>query len=215
MVDTRAVRILLADDHGVVRRGVRELLADALPRATFGEAATSEEALRLSIDQPWDLVVLDISMPGRGGLETLKQMRAARPGVPVLILSHHAEDQYAIRALRAGAAGYVTKSATPEELVKAAQKALDGGKYVTPALAERLANALTQHDGGWLHESLSDREMQVLRMLANGRSVKEIGAELSLSEKTISTYRTRILDKLAMKSNAELMRYALRVGLVD
>jgi DNA-binding NarL/FixJ family response regulator len=153
-------------------------------------------------------------MPRRGGLDALKEIQAARPGTRVLVLSQHAEEQYAVRALRAGACGYVAKDSAPEQLVAAAQLALTGSKYVSPQLAVYLAESLSG-TGKPVHEELSDRELQVLRLLASGKSVKEIGVELSLSEKTISTYRARILDKMGMRTNAELMRYALRVGLVD
>jgi two-component system invasion response regulator UvrY len=209
--------ILLVDDHAVVRRGLRELLGDEFPRAEFGEAASGAEALAQIAKRPWGLVILDVSLPGRDGLEILKEALALRPGVPIMMLSVHGEDQYAIRALRAGAAGYVTKETAPEDLTAAVRKVLQGGKYVSPRLAEKMVTALAARDGGTqlLHEGLSDRELQVLRMLAVGKSVKEIGAELALSEKTISTYRTRIIGKMKMRSNAELMRYALRAGLVD
>jgi two-component system invasion response regulator UvrY len=205
----------LVDDHTVVRRGIRDLLAEAFADAFFEEASTGEEALALVRQETFHLVVMDISMPRRGGMDALKEIQAELPKLPVLVLSHHAEEQYAIRALRAGAAGYLTKDCAADELVRAARKALSGGKYVTAALAEKLAGALTSGAGAHLHELLSDRELQVLRMLAQGKSIKEIAADLSLSEKTISTYRARILEKTNMKSNAELMRYALASGLVD
>ena len=209
------MRVLIVDDHAVVRRGSRELLAEAFPEAEFEEAETGEHAIGMVERMALDLVILDISMPRRGGLDALKEIEARKPGLPVLVLSHHAEEQYAIRALRAGARGYVTKDSAPEELIRAAQKALEGGKYVSSALAERLADSLSSDASKPLHESLSDRELQVLCMLAMGQAVKEIGRELSLSEKTVSTYRTRVLEKMKMTTNAELMRYALRVGLVD
>jgi two-component system, NarL family, invasion response regulator UvrY len=209
--------ILLVDDHAVVRRGLRELLGEEFPSAEFGEAASGAEALAQIAKRPWGLVILDVSLPGRDGLEVLKEALALRPGVPIMMLSVHAEDQYAIRALRAGAAGYVTKETAAEDLTAAVRKILQGGKYVSPRLAEQMVAALATRDGTTqlLHEGLSDRELQVLRMLAVGKSVKEIGLELALSEKTISTYRTRIIGKMKMRSNAELMRYALRAGLVD
>jgi two-component system, NarL family, invasion response regulator UvrY len=209
--------ILLVDDHAVVRRGLRELLGDEFPTAQFGEAASGSEALDQIAKCAWGLVILDLSIPGRDGLQILKDALALRPGVPIMILSVHGEDQYAIRALRAGAAGYVTKETAPEDLTAAVHKVLQGGKYVSPRLAEKMAAALATRDGTThpLHEALSDRELQVLRMLAVGKSVKQIGADLALSEKTISTYRTRIIGKMNMRSNAELMRYALRAGLVD
>jgi DNA-binding NarL/FixJ family response regulator len=209
--------ILLVDDHAVVRRGLRELLGEEFPSAEFGEASSGAEALVQIAQRPWGLVILDVSLPGRDGLAILKEALALRPGMPIMILSVHGEDQYAIRALRAGAAGYVTKETAPEDLTAAVRKVLQGGKYVSPRLAEKMAAALATRDGTTqlLHEGLSDRELQVLRMLAVGKSVKEIGADLALSEKTISTYRTRIIGKMNMRSNAELMRYALRAGLVE
>jgi DNA-binding NarL/FixJ family response regulator len=207
--------VLLVDDHAVVRRGIRDLLAEAFADAVFEEASTGEEALALVRKGAFQLVVLDISMPRRGGMDALKDIQAEMPKLPVLVLSQHAEEQYAIRALRAGAAGYLTKDCAADELVRAARKALSGGKYVSEKLAEKLAGELTSGVGARPHERLSDRELQVLRMLAQGRAVKEIAADLSLSEKTISTYRARILEKTNMKSNAELMRYALASGLVE
>jgi DNA-binding NarL/FixJ family response regulator len=209
------LKILLVDDHGIVRRGMKGLLGEAFAHASFDEAATGEEALALVNQSLFDLVVLDLSMPGRGGLDALKNVRAAQPKLPVLILSQHAEEQYAIRAFRAGAAGYVTKDSAPDELVKAATRALAGGKYVSASLAEHLAARLESDPARRIEDTLSDRELQVLRMLADGKTVKEIGAELALSEKTISTYRARILDKLNAKTNAELMRFALRAGLTQ
>jgi DNA-binding NarL/FixJ family response regulator len=209
------VRFLVVDDHAVVRRGVRELLADAFPDCEVVEAATGEDAVRTFAEGTWHLVVLDLAMPGRGGLDALKGIQGHQPQVPVLVLSAHAEDQYAVRALRAGARGYVTKESAPDELVLAARKLIAGTPYVSASLAEHLAALLTRAPDRAPHETLSDREMQVFRMLASGKSVKEIGAELELSDKTISTYRARVLDKMNLRSNAELMRYALRLGLVD
>lgn len=209
------MRILLVDDHAVVRRGTRELLAEKFPQAQFEESSTGEEAVAQAERMSFDLVILDISMPRRGGMDALKEIVQRRPALPVLVLSQHAEVQYAIRALRAGAAGYITKQSAPEELVRAAGKALQGGKYVSSSLAEHFADRLSSGDGEPLHQALSDRELQVLRMLAQGKSVKDIAEELSLSEKTVSTYRTRLLEKLSLRTTAELMRYALRAGLVD
>lgn len=209
------MRVLVVDDHAVVRRGVRELLADAFPDCEVVEAATGEDAVRTFAEGTWHLVVLDLAMPGRGGLDALKGFQGHQPEVPVLVLSAHAEDQYAVRALRAGARGYVTKQSAPDEVVIAARKLIAGMPYVSASLAEHLAAMLTRAPDRPPHETLSDREMQVFRMLASGKSVKEIGAELELSDKTISTYRARVLDKMNLRSNAELMRYALRLGLVD
>jgi DNA-binding NarL/FixJ family response regulator len=209
------VRFLVVDDHAVLRRGVIGLLTDAFPDCEVAEAESGEEAVLLFEAGSWDLVVLDLAMPGRGGLDALKQIHAHQPDVPVLVLSAHAEDEYAVRALRAGARGYVTKQSASEELVLAVRKLLGGTAYVSASLAEHLASLLTHAPERAPHESLSDREMQVFLMLASGKSVKEIGAELTLSDKTISTYRARVLEKMNMKTNAELMRYALRAGLVD
>jgi DNA-binding NarL/FixJ family response regulator len=209
------MRILLVDDHAVVRRGLRQILADGLPGATFGEASSAAEALDAVGRAEWDLVVLDISMPGRGGMDALKDIRGLRPRLPALVLSVHAEDQYALRAFRAGASGYLTKDSAPDQLVGAARKILEGGRYVTPAVAEQLAARLDADGGRPPHEQLSDRELQVLRMIGGGKSVKEIGGELHLSEKTVSTYRTRVLEKLQLRTSADLIRYALHNGLVE
>jgi DNA-binding NarL/FixJ family response regulator len=206
---------LLADDHAVVRRGIRELLSEAFADAAFAEVSTAEDALAQVAAWPFDLVVLDISMPRRGGLDALKEIRAEAPNVPVLVLSQHGEEQYAIRALKAGARAYLTKECATEELVRAARKVVSGGKYVSEGLSERLVDVLAGAPGARPHERLSDREMQVLCMLAKGRLVKEIAAELSLSEKTVSTYRARLLKKMNLRSNAELTRYALASGLLD
>jgi len=214
MTEELAPRFLLVDDHALLRRGLRELLGDELPNAAFDEAATGPEALEQAGKSRYDLVILDLSLPGRDGLDVLKELLLSIPEQLVLVLSVQAEEQYAVRALRAGAMGYVTKETAPEELSKAVLKVLAGGKYVSARLAERLATNLARPAGA-LHESLSDRELQVLCRLGAGKSVKEIGAELSLSEKTISTYRTRILEKMCMKTTAELVRHALLNGLVE
>ena len=209
------MRILIADDHAVFRRGLRETIAEAFHRATFGEAGTAQEALEYVQREPWDIVVLDISMPGKSGLEILSDLKRLRPKLPVLFLSVHPEEQYARRALRAGAAGYVTKESVPSELKEAVRRVLTGGRYVSAALAERLAVDLISGRGLPIHELLSDREFEVLRMLGEGKTVKAIADELCLSVKTVSTYRARILLKTGMKSTAELIRYAVRVRLVD
>lgn len=213
-IDDDPPRFLLADDHAVVRRGVQEMLREEYPNAIFGEASTAQEALEQAWRSPWDLVVLDISMPGRSGLDILRDLKQARPRAAILVQSMHAEDQFARRVLKAGAAGYITKDSMPLELVKAVQKALAGGRYVSESLAEKLAGAVATETKE-PHERLSDREFQVCRMLARGAAVKEISAELSLSVKTISTYRTRILEKLNVRSNVELAQYAERAGLIE
>jgi len=209
------MKVLIVDDHAIVRRGTRELLSEDYPDAEFAEAASGEEAVVLAEQTAYDLVVLDISMPGRGGMEALRELRQRGVKTPVLVLSQHAEEQYAIRTLRAGAQGYLTKESAPEELVHAARRILAGGKYITPSLAERLAESVGSDRVGAPHDALSDRELQVLRLIGAGKAVKDIAAELGLSEKTVSTYRTRVLEKMQMQSNAELIRYAMRVGLVE
>lgn len=209
------MRILVVDDHDIVRRGLRELLAEEFPNAQVDEKRSAEEVMESVQQRAYDLVVLDISLPGRGGLDVLKELHAQEPDLRVLVLSQHAEEDYAVRALRAGAKAYLSKRSASEELVRAVRKVLGGGTYVSESLAVRLAESLQVDRTRPIHEALSDRELQVLRLIANGKAVKEIAAELSLSEKTVSTYRTRILEKLDMKGNAELMRYALRAGLVE
>lgn len=207
------VRILIADDHAVVRHGLRRILAEAFPDAEFGEAANAPEALASVNHTPFDLVIADITMPGRTGLDLLKDLQAAQPKLPVLILSMHPEDQFAVRVIRAGAAGYLNKDAPPPELIHAVRKVLAGGTYVSATLAEKLAQGLRPQGEPLLHERLSDREFEVLRLLGAGKTIKEIGAQLSLSVKTVSTYRTRLLEKMALKTNADLMRYAVQHNL--
>ncbi len=206
------VRILLVDDHAVVRRGVRAILEDQLHGASVAEAGSGDEALA-ALQEPFDAVVLDLSMPGRSGIDLLAEIKHRWPKLPVLIMSLHAEDQFAVRALRAGASGYLTKAAAPEVLVEAVQKVTRGGRYISGAVAERLAADL----GGRAsvpHERLSDREFEVMRGIADGKTVSEIALRMHLSVKTVSTYRTRLLDKMGMGSNAELTRYAIENGLV-
>jgi DNA-binding NarL/FixJ family response regulator len=209
------IKILVADDHAVVRQGLRQILAQAFEGAVFGEAGHAQEVLQHVWKQEWDVVVLDIAMPGRSGLEVLKELKQVRPKLPVLVLSMHPEDQFAMRVLKAGAAGYMTKESAPEELVTAIKKVLRGGKYVSSSLAEKLAFALAPDIEKPLHETLSDREYQVMCLIASGKTVTEIADELSLSVKTISTYRARILEKMDMKTNAELTHYAIKNRLVD
>ena len=211
----KPLKFLIADDHAVVRRGVKDLLEEEFPGAIFSEVATAQAALEYVWKQPCDLIVLDITMPGRSGLDILKDLKDAQPKTPVLVQSMHAEDQFAVRVFKAGGSGYLTKDSMPEEIVRAVRRLLEGGRYVSAALAENLAGVLAAGAARPAHELLSDREFQVLRMLAAGRAVKEIGAELSLSMKTISTYRTRIFEKLNVRTNQDLTRYALREGLVE
>jgi DNA-binding NarL/FixJ family response regulator len=207
-------RILIVDDHQVVRDGLKRIIDGHLGSVYFGEARDPAEALDKTLAEEWDLVILDLSLGGRGGIEVLKDIRRMKPRLPVLILTMHSEEQYAVRAFRAGATGYVSKDTPSSELASAIRKVLAGGRYVSPALAEALAIAV-QHGGDRLaHESLSDREFQVLRMIASGHTVKEVASLLNLSDKTVSTYRTRILDKMSMKTNAELTFYAIQQKLV-
>ena len=209
------LRILIVDDHPIVRQGLRQTLADAAQIDEIVEAATPQEALDLVRQREWDAVILDIGLPGRGGLDVLKDIKREVPGLPVLILSMHSEDQYAVRALRAGAAGYLTKEAAPKNLVDAIRRVVAGGRYVSPELAERLATELTVDAARPLHASLSDREFDVLRAIASGQTVGEIAERLSLSVKTVSTYRTRILEKMRLKNNAEMMHYVHTNHLLD
>lgn len=209
------MKILIADDHPVVRQGLRQMLASESDLTVVGEAKNGNEVVELSRRIAWDVAVLDYNMPGRSGLELVKDLRHRFPGRAVLILSMYPEDRYAVRVLKAGAAGYVTKDSAPEELVNAIRKVAKGGKYVSPALAERLASALESDGGKLLHEALSDREYQVMWMIASGKTVRQIADSLCLSPNTVSTHRTRILRKMQMKNNAELMHYAMRHKLVD
>jgi DNA-binding NarL/FixJ family response regulator len=209
------MRILLADDHAVVRRGLKQILAESFKRATFGEAATSNQALEEVWSAPWDVVILDLTMPGRSGLEVLKEIKRARPKLPVLMLSVHPEDQFAVRLLKAGASGYMTKETAPDELVGAVNKVVAGGRYVSAALAEKLASLIVHDPSSAPHERLSDREFLILRMIASGKTVGAIARDLSLSVKTVSTYRARLLEKMCMSNNSELVHYAFQNQLVD
>jgi len=209
------MRVLIADDHAVFRRGLKETIGEAFPKVTFGEAQTALETLASARQQNWDIVILDISMPGKSGLDILNDLKRLRPNVPILLLSMHPEEQYARRALKAGASGYLTKESVPEELKRAVRKIVAGGRYVSASLAEKLAFDLRSGVDLPLHELLSDREFQVLRMIAAGKTVKQIADEISLSVKTVSTYRARILEKSGMRTTAQLIRYAVQAQLVD
>jgi len=209
------LKILLTDDHVVVRQGLKLILADHFKRAHFGEARNAQEAIESVSRNGWDVVVLDINMPGRSGLEVLREIKRIKPKLPILILSMNPEDQFAVRMLKAGAAGYLTKESAGGELVGAIEKVVNGGRYISPSLAERMASYLDMDVQKAPHERLSDREFLILRMIASGKTVSQIGRELSLSVKTISTYRTRLLQKMDMKNNAELTHYALQKGLVE
>jgi DNA-binding NarL/FixJ family response regulator len=209
------MRILLADDHAVVRHGLRQILADEFKRAAFGEARNAQEALDLVWKENWDIAILDITMPGRSGLDVLREIKKSKPRLPVLVLSMHPENQFAVRVLKRGASGYMTKESAPVELVGAVKKVMGGGRYVSNSLAEKLATYLSGDSHKPPQELLSDREFQVLRLIASGKTVSEIARELSLSVKTISTYRSRILEKMGLRNNAELMHYAMQHQLVE
>jgi len=209
----RPIRILIVDDDGIIRQGLKQILADAFPAVSFGEANNGAEAMERISEGPWDLALLDITMPGKSGLDVLRQMVDAQPNMAVLVLSMHSEDRYALDVLKTGAAGYLSRNNRPEEVVSAVKKAVAGDKYISPALAEKLAAILKPPQGEFPHKLLSDREYQVMRLIAVGRSVKEIAFDLSLSVKTISTYRTRTMQKLKLKTNADLIRYAIHCEL--
>jgi len=209
------IGVLIADDHAILRRGLKEILEDDLQDAIYGEAGNAQQVLAEVQRYEWDLVILDITMPGRSGLDVLRDLKQLRPDLPVLVLSMHPEDQYAKRVLKAGAAGYMNKETAPKELVKAVGKVLSGGRYVSAALAEKLASDLSADTERLSHERLSDREFEVLRMIASGKTISQIAEELHLSVTTVSTHRARILEKMGMANNAELMRYAMRNALID
>ena len=208
------IRILIVDDHAILRRGLRALLSDEFHGAAFGEASNARQALEQLRKEKWDVALLDITLPGKSGLDLLKEFKAARPKLPVLILSAHAEDQFAVRVLKAGAGGYLTKESAPEELAKAIRKVLAGGQYVSPALAEKLALGVNKDFTRTPHETLSEREYEVMSRIASGKTVTEIAGELSLSPKTISTYRARVREKLGVRNSAAIVQYAIRNGLV-
>jgi two-component system invasion response regulator UvrY len=209
------IDVLIADDHTIVRKGLKQILADTRDVAVKEEAGSAQEVIKKIKAKSFDLVLLDISLPGRSGLDVLKQLKCLRPDLPVLVLSMHPEEQYAIRSIRAGASGYLTKDSAPEELLKAIRKVARGGKYITASLAEKLAAELEGERRELPHEILSDREYQVMCMIATGKTVKEIAEVLSLSVKTISTHRARILLKTGMKNSAQLTHYAIKHNLVD
>jgi len=209
------IKILIADDHAVVRKGLKQILAETTDIVAADEAINGQEVLEKIRKNDYDIVMLDISMPGRNGLDILKQVKIEKPEMSVLILSMHPEEQYAVRALKAGASGYLTKDSAPDELILAIRKISQGRKYITSSLAERLAFYLEVDSEKPLHEALSDREYEVMRMIASGKTVREIAEELFLSIKTISTYRSRIMEKMGMKNNTELVHYALKNRLLD
>jgi DNA-binding NarL/FixJ family response regulator len=209
------IRILITDDHAIVRQGLKQILS-AMPDLTVaGEAADGHEALARIRSENFDVALLDVSMPGMSGIELIKRIKAERPRLPILVLSMHKEQQFALRALKAGAAGYLTKESAPELLVSAIRKIAGGGRFITPELAEHLAASVDPFSQRTASDALSDREFQVLRMIVAGRALSDIAAELSLSIKTVSTHKTRIMKKLGVETNVELLQYALRHGLSD
>lgn len=209
------MRFLIADDHEVVRQGLKQTLSDEFPDASFAEAATAAEAFELALSENWDLIILDVHMPGRGGIDTLVDLRKAKLRAPVLILSMYSEAEYAVRALKAGAVGYINKASVTSELIETVKKALTGGRYITPALAEILAVDIGQNQQSLPHHNLSDREYEVMKLIATGHAVKAIAIRLSLSEKTVFTYRSRLLEKLSLEGDVDIARYALRNHLVE
>jgi two-component system invasion response regulator UvrY len=208
-------RILLVDDHPVVRQGIKQVLAGAFQPAEVGEASNAEEGMTEIKSTNWDVLVLDLSLPGASGLDLLKDLRRERPTLPVLVLTMHSPDQFARRAMNAGASGYLTKDSNPVELVKAVGDVMAGRRYLNPAIGEELTGTLQPESKQRPHDTLSDREYQVLRMIASGLTVSQVAARLSLSVKTVSTYRARVLEKMGMKTTAELMHYGIQHGLVD
>jgi DNA-binding NarL/FixJ family response regulator len=209
------IKIIIADDHPIVRAGMKQIIAEASDLVVADEADDGHKLLSKIRKENFDVVILDITMPHMDGLDVLKQLKIEKPKLPVIVLSIHPEDQYALRVLKAGAAGYVTKASAPDELINAIRKVYRGGKYISPAIAEKLVFQLDSNFEEMPHEALSDREYQVLCMLASGKTVTEMADELALSVKTISTYRARILEKMDMKNNAELIHYAVQNRLVD
>jgi two-component system, NarL family, invasion response regulator UvrY len=208
------LKILIADDHAIVREGLKQILADVPDMVVAGEAASGNQVLEMIRKERWDLVLLDITMPGGNGLDTLKQLKKEKPDLPVLMLSMYPEEQYAIRSIKAGVSGYLTKESAPEELIAAIRKVAQGGKYISASLSEKLATYLETDAEKPLHELLSDREYEVVLMIAAGKTVGQIAEELSLSVKTISTNRTRALRKMGMSNNSEITYYAMKHGLV-
>ena len=208
------LRIIIADDHTVVRRGLKQILLDEFPTAVIEEAADADLLLKKVFKEEWDIVISDLSMPGRSGMDALQQIKLHNPKLPVLILSVHSEEHYAIRVLKAGASGYLNKESAPEELIQAVRRLLMGKKYITPTIAEQLASGLDKDSEKPLHEILSDREFEVLKLLASGKSVSDIADQMVLSVTTVSTYRARIMAKMNLKTNADLTLYAIENKLI-
>ncbi len=209
------IHVLIADDHAIVRQGLKQILSETDDLLVTGEAYDGAEALQLARQQKWDVFLLDVSMPNRNGIDTLKHLKKEFPHLPVLILSMHPEEQYAVRALKAGAAGYVTKQSAPEQLVTAIRQVSAGKKYVSPTVAQQLIEALSDNTDKRPHERITDREYQVLVLIATGNTLTQVAEKLNLGVATVSTYRARLLEKMSLKSTAELIRYGLENGLVD
>ncbi len=212
---SKRIRVMIADDHAIVRQGLRQILSDTTDMEVAGEACNGVEALHMSREGDWDVVLMDVSMPDRNGIDALKLLKKEQPRLPVLILSMYPEDQYAIRALKAGAAGYLNKQSAPDQLVTAIRQVASGKKYVSASLAMELAEAIGEDSDRPLHEKLSDREYQTLCMIASGMTLTQIADELNLSVKTVSVYRARLLEKMRLRNNAELTHYGLKFGLVE
>jgi DNA-binding NarL/FixJ family response regulator len=209
------IRVLITDDHAVIRRGLKQILKEGFGEIMVGEAQNAGEALDLVMREKWDVVVMDITMPGRSGIDVLRDVKSSKPELPVLILSMHPEEQFAVRVLKSGAAGFIPKESAPEELIAAIKKVLAGGRYVSASLAEKMAFDLASDAEKPLHETLSDREFEVMCLIASGKTVGQIAEKLALSVKTVSTYRARILEKMRLSNNAELTHYAIKNRLVE
>ena len=209
------IHVLIADDHAIVRQGLKQILSETEDLLVTGEADDGAEALVLARQQPWDVFLLDVSMPNRNGIDTLKQLKKEFPRLPVLILSMHPEEQYAVRALKAGASGYLTKQSAPEQLVTAIRQVASGKKYLSPAVAQQLADAISDHSDKSPHERITDREYQVLVLISAGKTLTQVAEQLNLGVATVSTYRARLLEKMGLRSTAELIRYGLEHGLAE
>lgn len=209
------MKALIIDDHAIVRHGMISVLREHFKDVEVGEAGDSRHGLAAVLAEPWDIVIVDIGLPGRSGLDLIRDIKGVRPALPVLVVSGHSEKDYAVRALKLGAAGYVSKQSASDVLVAAVLRVLSGGRYISPALAEQIAGFIAGGAQDFAHDILSNRELQVLKMIASGKTLKEIGAELALSEKTVATYRARISEKMGLPTNVDLTRYAMRHGLID
>ena len=209
------IKIVIADDHEIVRAGLKQIIADEEDMEVAGESNSGEKLIELIKKNEYDVVLLDLKMSGMNGIEVMKHIKTIKPSIPVIVLSMHAEDQYAVRTIKAGASGYITKETAGDNLIAAVKKVVAGGKYISPTLAETLADSIAGGGSELPHEQLTDREFQVLCMIASGKTVSEIGAELFLSVKTISTYRQRILEKMSMKNNSELTHYVIKNNILD